>query len=203
MKNLLGTYLKSNGLTRNKVGRTTPISATTVQRSSDKDALTINPRVLWAISLLIDKTPGQVLDDLIKLEEENDMTVEEIVLLMNKSLKSLGADPLVTVEDLGQDTDGNELEQVVVELELKGDDDPVRFVINPFVNEEIRKYDVLQDLSYAMADYDHEDDGQLFPTYRGSVEDHELVEPEYMGVSQESADYLYKLSSGIDKIRRG
>ncbi|WP_304057699.1 hypothetical protein [Levilactobacillus namurensis] len=203
MKNLLGTYLKSNGLTRNKVGRTTPISATTVQRSSDKDALTINPRVLWAISLLIDKTPGQVLDDLIKLEEENDMTTEEIVLLMNKSLKSLGADPLVTVEDLGQDADGNELEQVVVELDLKGDDDSVRFVINPFVSEEVRKYDVLQDLSYAMADYDHEADGDFYPTNRDDSEDHELIEPEYMGVSQESADYLYKLSSGIDKIRRG
>ena len=203
MKNLLGTYLKSNGLTRNKVGRTTPISATTVQRSSDKDALTINPRVLWAISLLIDKTPGQVLDDLIKLEEENDMTTEEIVLLMNKSLKSLGVDPLVTVEDLGQDADGNELEQVVVELELKGDDDPVRFVINPFVSEEVRKYDVLQDLSYAMADYDHEEEDGYYPTSRDSSEDHELVEPEYMAISQESADYLLKLSKGIDKIRRG
>lgn len=130
----------------------------------------------------------------------NDMTVEEIVLLMSKSLKSLGADPLVTVEDLGQGADGNELEQVVVELALKGDDDFVRFVINPFVSEKVRKHDVLQGLSYAMADYDHEIDGDFYPTNRDDSEGHELTESEYMGVSQESADYLLKLSEGIDKM---
>lgn len=194
MKKLLDTYLNGLGLTRNQVSKKTGISATTLQRSSGKDAFTINPRVMWAISLMTDKTPGQTFDEIIELEKDTEMTTDEIVLLMNNTFKKLGVDPLITTEDMGDD------EQVVVELDLKSDDDPVRFVINGFVDDATRQ-NVLSDLSYVMDDYDHEKEDGLYPTYRDSEEPKELVEGEYMAVSEESSKYLADLSHRIDKMK--
>lgn len=130
-----------------------------------------------------------------------DMTPDAIAFIVKNALIKAGVDdPLMTIEDMGDDGHGNELKQIVAEIELKGDDDPVRFVINPFVNEENTKHNILQDLSFALRDYDNEDEDGYYPTYRDDSEDHELVEPEYMGVSQESSDYLYNLGLKIGKM---
>lgn len=129
-----------------------------------------------------------------------DMTPDAIAFIVKNALIKAGVDsPLMTIENMGDDGYGNELKQIVAEIDLKGDDDPVRFVVNPFVSEENTKHNILQDLSFAMSGYDNEEDGEFYPI-RIDTENRELVEPEYMGVSQESSDYLYNLGLKIGKM---
>lgn len=190
MKKLLDTYLESIGLTRYKVSRATKISPTTLQRSSDKDAFTINPRILWGISLMIDKTPGKILDEIIKMEEENGMTTDEIQLFLSKIFKELGVNPYIyTSEDT-----------VIAEIDLLGDDDPVRFAV--YYDENITRCDILQNLGQAMRDFDMQEGDNYYPTlYSDQASDKQLVTVEYMAISKESSDYLADIGKKILKLK--
>lgn len=187
MKKLLDTYLESIGLTRYKVSRATKISPTTLQRSSDKDAFTINPRILWGISLMIDKTPGKILDEIIKTEEENGMTTDEIQLFLSKIFKELGVNPYIYTNE----------DTVIAEIDLLGDDDPARFAV--YTSEITTKDDVLQNLGQALRDFDHFEDGEgYYPDmYSDESTDKQPVTAEYMPVSKDSAKYLSRLGKKI------
>lgn len=189
MKKLLDTYLESIDLTRYQVGKATGISPTTLQRSSDKDAFTINPRILWGISMMTDKTPGQVLDEIIKIEEENDMTTDEIQLLLNNTFKEIGVKPYIYTDNA-----------VIAEIDLLGDDDSVRFVVYP--GEDLNRNDVLQGLGQALQDFDHEEDDSFYPgMYSDQATDKQSVTAEYMGITKDSADYLADLGKKVLKLK--
>lgn len=79
MEKLLDTYLESKDLTRYKVSKETGISPTILQRAADKAALSINSRVLQAVGKALNKTPGQVLDDLIELEKLDELDSKGII----------------------------------------------------------------------------------------------------------------------------
>lgn len=73
MEKLLDTYLKMHGVNRNRVAVQTNVATTTLVRASTKPALEINSHVLAAVGQTIGKTPGQVLDDLIALQSDEDV----------------------------------------------------------------------------------------------------------------------------------
>lgn len=190
MKKILDTYLESIGLTRYKVSRLTGISPTTLQRSSDKDAFTINPRILWGISMITDKTPGEILDEIIKIEGENGMTTEEIQLVLSKIFKELGVNPYIYTNE----------NTVIAEIDLLGDDDPVRFAV--YTDEITSKDDVLQNLGQALRDFDtQEEDGYYPGLYSDQATNHEPVTGEYMPISKESSDYLAGLGKKILNLK--
>lgn len=125
------------------------------------------------------------------------MTPEAIAFIVKEALTKIDIDYLlVTIEDMG---DG--LESIVAEFNLKGDDDSVRFAVYPYADEDVTRKSILQGLAYAMNDYDHEENGEYFPSYKNDGSEHDLVEPEYMGISQESANYLSSLSDKIYHLK--
>lgn len=199
MEKLLDTYLKRNHSNRSKIARQSGINLNTIKRSADpypdgsgKSATDINPRVMAAIAQVFKKTPGQVYDELIELESENDMTTEETKLLLINVLDNADATALVTAEDMGDKT------AVIAEIDLPSGE-TIRFSVNNPDDDNITRFGVLADLAYAMADYDHEDDGEFYPTQH---EDSQPVDAEYMGVSSADADYLNQLSDKVLKARR-
>jgi len=202
MKKLLDSYLNQNGVNRSDVARKAGINVTSIKRSADpwpdgrdREANDVNPRVMFAIAETLKKNPGRVFDELVEMEMENDMTTDETKLLLINVLDEADATALVTIEDMG---DG--AEAIVAEIDLPSGD-TVRFAVNK-ANDPITKYDVLTDLSYAMDDYDHEEDGVLFPSQPVEGADRPLVDAEFMSVSKEDADYLSDLSSKIFKARK-
>lgn len=197
MKKLLDSYLQQNGLNRSDVVRATGINTTTVLRSADREADEINPRVTFAVAETLHKMPGQVLGEIIEMEMKNDMTTTEVKLLLIKVLDDVDATALVTVEDMGEDS-----EAIIAEIDLPSKE-TIRFAVNNSVDETITRYDVLNDLAFAMNDYDHEEDGEFFPTQRDEGEiTWPLIDVEYMGLSKPDADYLSNLSDKIMKLRK-
>lgn len=71
--NALQEYLDQNGVTRYQVAKQTGISNTTlanaVKETKPLSGQTV--KVTSAIAQALSKTPGQVLDDLIELDEDN------------------------------------------------------------------------------------------------------------------------------------
>lgn len=190
---VLDTYLEKHGLTRYQISKRTGIGATTLQRSADMCATDINSRVMVAIAQALKKTPGQVFDELIELEMENDMTAEETKLLLIQTLDDADATALVTTDDMDGKT------AVVAEIDLPSED-IIRFSVNTLSDKTITRYDVLNGLAYAMDDYDHEEDGLLYPTRHEEPQD---IVAEYIGVTPQDSDYLGGLSNKIFKMRRG
>lgn len=206
MEKLLDTYLKRNGINRSEVVRKTSINLTTMQRSAvawpdgrDREADEINPRVMFAVAETLRKTPGLVYDELIEMEMENDMTTEETKLLLINVLDEADATALVTVEDMGDDA-----EAVISEIDLPSKD-TVRFVVNK-VDDPITKYDVLTDLAFSMNDFDHEDEGEFYPSRPAEslppLYQRPLVDWEFMGVTKADSDYLSELSDKILEARK-
>lgn len=191
----LDSYLNSFELTRYRLAKMTGIEPKTLQRASEQEATRINSNVVLAIAEALHKMPGQVLDELIEMEMENDMTTEEAKLLLINVLDEADATALVTVEDMG---DG--AESIVAEIDLPSGD-TVRFAINKDTDP-ITKFDVLTDLSYAMDDYDHEEDGEFYPTQQDEGNDRPLVDSEFTGVSKADSEYLASLSDKIFKARK-
>lgn len=189
----LDAYLKENGTTRYQISKITGIGATTLQRSTEKCATDINPRAIVAIAQTLKKTPGQVFDELIEKEMENDMTLEETKLLLIKALDDADANALVTSEDMDGTT------AVVAEIDLPSEE-TIRFSVNNPDDKAITKFNALTDLAYAMDDYDHEEDGLLYPTQH---DEPQSIDAEYTGVTQQDSDYLARLSDNIFKMRRG
>lgn len=202
MKKLLDSYLKSNGTNRNQVVKATSINTNTIQRAvnpwpdgREREADDINPRVLFAVAEVLKTTPGRVLDGLIEMEMANDMTTNETKLLLIRTLDETDATALVTVDDMG---DG--LEAVIAEIDVP-DNDTVRFSVNIDPEVSFTRRELLSELSGAMADYNHEGDGEFYPT---RIEDNvrPLVDAEYMGISSTGAKYLETLSNKIAKLAK-
>lgn len=203
MEKLLDAYLKSNDINRSKVAKVGQINLTTIQRSaipfSDgtvRNADDINPRVIFAVAETLHKTPGQVLDEIIEMEMQKDMTTEEAKLLLINVLDGTDATALVTIEDMGDDN-----EAIVAEIDLPSED-TIRFAVNNLVDNTLTKDDVLTGLRYAMADYDHEEEDGFYPTYHDENDERPLVDAEYTPLSKDDADYLEKLSRALFKSAR-
>lgn len=201
MEKLLDMYLEKNGLTRYQLSKQTHIGSTTLQRASDKDALMINPRVFGAISMVTDKTPGQVFDEIIKMEMENDMTTDEMVLLLNHTFNKAEINTVVHTDSVTIDHDGEDLDvdQVLFEVELPGSD-WINFAINPWVESKVTKNDVLASVREAFEDYDNKYEDGYYPTYReekGQYEDPDFIQSEYTAVTKEQSAWL---QSKADKL---
>lgn len=74
--NALQEYLDQNGVTRYQVAKQTGIANTTlanaVKETKPLSGQTV--KVITAVAQALGKTPGQVLDDLIELDEDNSLT---------------------------------------------------------------------------------------------------------------------------------
>lgn len=191
----LDSYLNKFELTRYRLAKLAHLDQKTLQRASEQEATRMNSNVVLAIAETLHKMPGQVLDELIEMEMENDMTDEETKLLLINVLDEADATALVTIEDMGDD-----VQAIVAEIDLPSGD-TVRFAVNKAA-EPITKFDVLTELSYAMDDYDHEDDGEFFPSQPVEGADRPLIDAEFMGVSKEDSKYLSDLSNNIFKTRK-
>lgn len=70
--NVLQKYLEQNNISKYKIAKTTGISQMTLSHATEYgkklDGQTV--KVISAVAQALDKTPGQVLDDLITLSEE-------------------------------------------------------------------------------------------------------------------------------------
>lgn len=192
MDKLLDAYLEKKNLNRYQIAKETGVAPTTLQRSSDKDALAINPRVYAAIAQVLNQTPGQIFDSIIKLEEDTDMTTEEAKLLLSKTLADLNADAFVSVEDMG------DYESVVAEITLPSEE-TVRFAVNMFDDQNVTRFDVFDALSDAMKDFPT-DENQV--TQRDPSVEVPLVDVEPIAVSQQDSDYLNDLSNKLFKLRK-
>lgn len=130
-------------------------------------------------------------------EEMADMSMETIQIILSEAFKKIGVKAFIDTDDMG---DGQDV--VVVEIELLGDDDPIRFSI--YVDKVKNKDDVLQSLAEAMKDIDIYD-GESYPEeasyYPGVFSDQanskQPVTAEYMPISKESSDYLAGLGKKI------
>lgn len=184
MKSVLDDYLGKNGLNRSVVSRRTGLQYTTLQRSSVRDAIDINPRVMVAVAEAFGKTPGEVFDELLETEMSDHMTIATTKILFAQ----LFPDELVSVEDVGDDRMA-----VVVEIELKGKDDPIRVAINFDDETQFNKSELLEEISYALTSFE-DTDGEYTPKTSGVAE---WIDVEQMGISQESFEYLEKLSKKV------
>lgn len=68
--NVFQVYLDNQNVTRYQIAKMTGLSQSTLQRASDSNGGTnsISGRILKATAAALDKTPGQVLDEMIELE---------------------------------------------------------------------------------------------------------------------------------------
>lgn len=118
------------------------------------------------------------------------MTKEGIEILLSSTFKKINIEPFI-------DTDDN---AVIAEVELSGDDDPVRFVV--YQSKGLTETEVIQDLGQAMRGFDHEEEGRYYPgMYSDQANDKQNITAEYMGISKESADYLTGLGKKILKLK--
>ena len=69
--NVFQVYLDNHNITRYQIAKITGVGQSTLQRVSDSKGGTnsISGRILKATAKTLDKTPGQVLDELISLEK--------------------------------------------------------------------------------------------------------------------------------------
>ncbi|MFB9770082.1 hypothetical protein [Lactiplantibacillus modestisalitolerans] len=184
MEKLLDTYLSKMNLNRNRVSVVSGVQATTLQRANDKDAFSINSKVLWALSLATGKTAGQVLDDLVKIEEENNMTTDEIILTLTHSFKALGQTIDFDTENMGYD-------QVIITVDVPNiDDESVRIGINLLPDTKMTKAELISGVADALRDYDHEDDGEFYPTNHEEDLQPEMFVPEYQAIAKDSVEFL-------------
>ena len=70
-ENILDDYLAKNGTTRYKVSKVGGVANSTLVHANERarDASGISTKLIIAIAKTIDKTPGQVLDELIRMRK--------------------------------------------------------------------------------------------------------------------------------------
>lgn len=68
--NVIQEYLDSQNITRYEVSKKSGIAATTLQSAVDRENATdgLTGKVIKAIAKALDKTPGTVLDEILKIE---------------------------------------------------------------------------------------------------------------------------------------
>ncbi|MCY9806585.1 hypothetical protein OXT66_03345 [Lentilactobacillus senioris] len=217
MEKLLDKYLNNLGLTRAELSRKGGISVTALQRSSDKDAFSLNKNIPSAISMATGKTPGQVLDEITELEMRTDITTEEFKLLINRIFKENKIEADIYNEDLGYPIDA-----VVVEITLPSSD-TVRFgvhfidkddydedsILSPVYPDDsfvLTKDDILQELADSMRGYDNfnEDDGFYYPAeFESTVGTNHTYKTDYeiIGICKKDSDFLANLGKKLLSYR--
>ncbi|CAJ1188680.1 hypothetical protein FD33_GL000002 [Companilactobacillus paralimentarius DSM 13238 = JCM 10415] len=119
-------------------------------------------------------------------EEMADMSMETIQIILSEAFKKIGVKPFIDTDD----------ENVIIEFDLLGDDDPVRFAV--YTSEITTKDDVLQNLGQALRDFDTQEEDGYYPSlYSDQATNPEPVTAEYMPISKESSDYLAGLGKKI------
>ena len=119
-------------------------------------------------------------------EEMADMSVETIQIILSEAFKKIGVKPFIDTND----------ESIIIEFDLPGDDDPVRFAV--YTSEITIKDDVLQNLGQALRDFDTQEEDGYYPSlYSDQATNHEPVTAEYMPISKKSSDYLAGLGKKI------
>lgn len=119
-------------------------------------------------------------------EEMAEMSIETIQIILSEAFKKIGVKPFIDTDD----------ENVIIEFDLLGDDDPVRFAV--YTSEITSKDDVLQNLGQALRDFDTQEEDGYYPSlYSDQATNPEPVTAEYMPISKESSDYLAGLGKKI------
>lgn len=119
-------------------------------------------------------------------EEMADMSTETIQITLSEAFKKIGVKPFIDTDD----------ENIIIEFDLLGDDDPVRFAV--YTSEITTKDDVLQNLGQALRDFDTQEEDGYYPSlYSDQATNPEPVTAEYMPISKESSDYLAGLGKKI------
>lgn len=128
-------------------------------------------------------------------KQMEDMSTEAIQIVLGTAFKKIGIKPFIDTTEMGDD----EQDDVIIEIDVLDDDDPIRFVI--YTNEIVSKEDVLENLSQAMRDFDNYEDGEgYYPDiYSDNSNNRQSVTAEYMAISKESSDYLSKLADKLDQ----
>lgn len=201
MEKVLDIYLESINLNRCQVSKATGISYAILKYSSERKVFNINPRILWGISLLTDRTPGQILDDLISLEMKTSLSIEDIMLLMKDTFRKFNISALTSVLDMGNNSKAVEIKLILPST------NSIRFkVYNYSCEESATRRNLLQDLSFIMQDYTLEKDGNFFPSHpeftmdKTAVMAVPLVSGEYIGVSLIDTGYLSKIGLKLQTL---
>ena len=119
-------------------------------------------------------------------EEMADMSMETIQIILSEAFKEIGVKPFIDTDD----------EKIIIEFDLPGNDDPVRFAV--YTSEITTKDDVLQNLGQALRDFDTQEEDGYYPSlYSDQATNPESVTAEYMPISKESSDYLAGLGKKI------
>lgn len=72
MESLYDKYLQRNGVTRYKVAKMSGVYISTLQRVAKSNEINnISVRILRATAETLGKTPGQVLDEMLNMEEDS------------------------------------------------------------------------------------------------------------------------------------
>ncbi|MGU9988342.1 hypothetical protein ACQ5RK_09925 [Latilactobacillus curvatus] len=123
-------------------------------------------------------------------EEMADMSMETIQIILSEAFKKIGVNPFIDTND----------ESIIIEFDLPGDDDPVRFAV--YTSEITTKDDLLQNLGQALRDFDTQEEDDYYPSlYSDQATNPEPVTAEYMPISKASSDYLAGLGKKILNLK--
>ena len=123
-------------------------------------------------------------------EEMADMSVETIQIILSEAFKKIGVKPFIDTDD----------ESIIIEVDLPGDDDPVRFAV--YTSGITTKDDVLQNMGQALRDFDTQEEDGYYPSiYSDQATNPEPVTAEYMPISKASSDYLAGLGKKILNLK--
>lgn len=165
-----------SSITSYRIGKITGVTVSSI------GAMRRGERKVENMQLGIAEKLGQFYD-----EEMADMSMETIQIILSEAFKKIGVKSFIDTDD----------ENIIIEFDLLGDDDPVRFAV--YTSEITSKDDVLQNLGQAMRDFEHFEDGEgCYPDmYSDESTNKQPVTAEYMPISKESSDYLAGLGKKI------
>lgn len=168
-----------SSITSYRIGKITGVTVSSI------GAMRRGERKVENMQLGIAEKLGQFYD-----EEMADMSMETIQIILSEAFKKIGVKSFIDTDD----------ENIIIEFDLLGDDDPVRFAV--YYDENITRYDILQNLGQAMRDFDMQEGDNYYPTlYSDQASDKQLVTVEYMAISKESSDYLADIGKKILKLK--
>lgn len=115
---MIDDFLKQFNLTRYQVAKISGVRATTLAMANDKPINSLSVRVLQALAMATGKTPGQVLDILIKQQGNPIITFMQAHPGLDKQLVNNIEDLMIKIHD-----DGGSLSNVTFNRYYEEDDD--------------------------------------------------------------------------------
>lgn len=115
---MIDNFLKQFNLTRYQVAKISGVRATTLAMANDKPINSLSVRVLQALAMATGKTPGQVLDMLIKQQGNPIITFMQAHPGLDKQLVNNIEDLMIKIHD-----DGGSLSNVTFNRYYEEDDD--------------------------------------------------------------------------------